>query len=281
MAFMFSSPVWASPHGDVNCDGEMNVVDVQISIILALLSPLSAVLDADGNNTPDDCDALPASGICGAGTLLDLPTGTCEIDAAYFDAEIDVAFAAGVASCDEEPSCDDGIECTDESWDTRAGCTHSPNDSLCVDDPNDPCDAVSCVLDIGCVSSEIPGCVDPPAGVGVTYLFEGEITPYSSLPQGASQSFSWTTSDFITTDTEVSASELTSCSAGYDNGICGGIAFKPSAPGCVSCGSMQISFWDGYVNPNYYFPGNAFTTEGTHETTSVGNQGFLTVIYQE
>ena len=113
------------------------------------------------------------------------------------------------------------------------------------------------------------------AGPKVTYVLVGQIN-HPSVPQGTTQTFTYETSAFITADTTVPAAALTSCSAGYDKGTCNKILFQPSAPGCGGCGNMQIAFLDGSVNPNYYFPSNAFTTTGTH-TTTLGNTGTLTV----
>lgn len=45
---------------DANCDGSINVVDVQITVNHALSNPLPAEVDADGNDCPDTCDSALA-----------------------------------------------------------------------------------------------------------------------------------------------------------------------------------------------------------------------------
>ena len=65
---LLSTPAFAASFGDLNCDDAVNVTDVQLSIIVALGMPISEVLDADLDGTPDAC---PAEGSCGAGTVMD------------------------------------------------------------------------------------------------------------------------------------------------------------------------------------------------------------------
>ena len=43
----------ALPFGDLNGDGQVNVVDVQLMITFSLGLPLSPTLDADGDGIPD------------------------------------------------------------------------------------------------------------------------------------------------------------------------------------------------------------------------------------
>lgn len=112
------------------------------------------------------------------------------------------------------------------------------------------------------------------------YTFSGSITPYSGLPSGATQSFSVTLPGFITQDTFVSAAALSACSTGY-SATCVGINFLPSSPGWGAGPGqvVQIAFMDGVVNPNYYFPLNAFTVNGTYSTVVLqsGNVATLSV----
>ena len=118
-----------------------------------------------------------------------------------------------------------------------------------------------------------------PCLADATYVFSGNITPYYFLPSGAAQSFTYTAPDFITQDTFIPASELSDCSTGY-SAICGGINFLPSSPGYGVPGQVvQISFLDGVVNPNYYFPLEAFTFPGTYSTVDYpgANTGTLIV----
>ncbi len=50
---------------DANCDGQPNVVDVQLLIGIVLGTPISASVDADGNGCPDACEGPQ----CGNGVL--------------------------------------------------------------------------------------------------------------------------------------------------------------------------------------------------------------------
>ena len=89
LVLLLSTPAVASSFGDLNCDDSINVTDVQLSIIVALGMPLSEVLDADKDGTPDAC---PAEVSCGVGTVLE--GGVCTVD----QAELDIAFAEGYDS---------------------------------------------------------------------------------------------------------------------------------------------------------------------------------------
>ena len=58
--------------GDMNCDGASNVVDVQMSIQVALGMPLSTALDSDGDGVVDGCTEWVSgiSGDCAEGQIL-------------------------------------------------------------------------------------------------------------------------------------------------------------------------------------------------------------------
>ncbi|MEC8025287.1 MAG: fibrinogen-like YCDxxxxGGGW domain-containing protein, partial [Myxococcota bacterium] len=149
--------------------------------------------------------------------------------------------------------------------------------SLCGNDTVDPgeeCDDGNDNNDDEC-SNE---CVkNTPAAAGVTYVLDGLVTHPILPSQGAQQSFTLVTPNFITSDTDFPANELLECDAGYPEGGCYMIRMQPSAPGAGGNSAwVQIAFLDGKINPNYYFPKSAFTTVGVH-TTTTGNQGTLTV----
>ena len=95
--FFLSTPAFANAFGDLNCDASINVTDVQLSIIVALGIPISDVLDADQDGTPDAC---PAEVICGTGTVLE--GGACLPLFTQMDVEAAAAaaFDDGVASVD-------------------------------------------------------------------------------------------------------------------------------------------------------------------------------------
>ena len=94
----------ALPHGDLNCDGFTNVVDIVMNINLSLGFPLSEGLDANQDGLPDACEGAQVNITCGEGTLLDSSGLVClpaltqtELDAAYISG-YDEGYAAGVAS---------------------------------------------------------------------------------------------------------------------------------------------------------------------------------------
>ena len=113
-----------------------------------------------------------------------------------------------------------------------------------------------------------------PCFAGVLYSFNGSITPYPFVPQGATETFTYQALNFITADTVVPPSALSSCSVSYPNAasyspppFCQSIEFLPSSPGFGVPGAvLQISFDDGVANPDFYFSLGSFDTYGTHIT---------------
>lgn len=51
---------------DVNCDGDINVVDTVVVTQVALKAPLDSVIDKNGNQCPDVCEASGCVGGCGS-----------------------------------------------------------------------------------------------------------------------------------------------------------------------------------------------------------------------
>ena len=88
-AGLWTDPASADPvFGDMNCDQTTNVVDVQLSILVALSAPMSTTVDADGDGVHDDCELQGWA--CGWGTTADPETGwcvpsgvSCDIDTMY------------------------------------------------------------------------------------------------------------------------------------------------------------------------------------------------------
>ncbi len=89
VALAFSLPLTAQAdevdlHGDWNCDGDRDVIDVQLGIFAALNLPISTALDADQDGVPDACPGtlriyLSINGDDGnSGTDLDKPIHTLE-----------------------------------------------------------------------------------------------------------------------------------------------------------------------------------------------------------
>ena len=78
LAFALLVPVLTSADilipdfGDLNCDGQSNVVDVQMTILSALGIPVNPLLDGDENGTPDACQdyADSVSGDCAVGQVI-------------------------------------------------------------------------------------------------------------------------------------------------------------------------------------------------------------------
>lgn len=58
--------------GDMNCDGESNVVDVQLTIVSALGLPMNPLLDQNNDGTVDGCEeyASSVSGDCAVGQVI-------------------------------------------------------------------------------------------------------------------------------------------------------------------------------------------------------------------
>ncbi len=104
---LLAPPAFATPAGDVNCDGEVDVVDVQFSILLVLDHPINVQLDRDQDGVVDAC---PAPAICGDGTVLD--AGTCA--PLVTQAEVDAAYLEGAESVDitsdNQAAYDEGVE---------------------------------------------------------------------------------------------------------------------------------------------------------------------------
>jgi hypothetical protein len=69
---------------DVNCDGNTDILDVQLSIISALGFPVNELIDANGDGIPDTCDVFASSisGDCQTGQIIrwDGTLWTCSDD---------------------------------------------------------------------------------------------------------------------------------------------------------------------------------------------------------
>ncbi|NUN13107.1 MAG: hypothetical protein HUU55_05670 [Myxococcales bacterium] len=131
-----TDPVLALPFGDINCDNNANIVDVQLAIVAALNATLSPELDTNGNGYPDGCDSLAAV-TCGAGTVLSGDACIC-----------------GECGNNGQP-CDDGNSCTTGETCFQGACT---NGVVINCDDGDVCTADSCLPTSGCIHPKSPGC---------------------------------------------------------------------------------------------------------------------------
>lgn len=184
--------------GDLDASGDINVIDVQIGIALALASlsdsDLSPQLDA---NQDGILDTLANVGECGPGTALG-KGGGCLPDSA----------------CSVPVDCNDGNPCTNDVCLAGVGCKHTHNTSPCTDtnpctlgdvcaagickpgpvancDDGNPCTIDSCGATMGCVSTfdptACPGTPPPVGSVGAdgwpannVYSWDGSWTPPKS-----------------------------------------------------------------------------------------------------
>lgn len=149
---------WPEELADQNCDGSINVADIQIIIQYSLLQPLNVDIDADGSGCPDSCetgavcgndivetgeecddgaansDILPDAcrtdcklAYCGDGVVD--ATEVCDGGANNSDVNPDACRTTCVA-----PSCGDGVTDTGEECDgganCQADCTFVPAEGL-------------------------------------------------------------------------------------------------------------------------------------------------------
>jgi hypothetical protein len=172
----------ASPleRADMNCDGQGNVVDVQIAIQYALDQALDPAIDANADACPDACQNTAC---CEAGTVPGCLDETCEacvclldpyccedawdaicVDVALIGCEVECGCGAagapccavhGGAGCDEPLCeacvCEGDAFCCDVQW-----------DAACVVVGSSGCAAACGCAAPGdcCVGGEAPGCAD-------------------------------------------------------------------------------------------------------------------------
>jgi hypothetical protein len=150
---------------DLNCDGSRSVIDVLLSIQLALGQSLSPLVDADGDDCVDTC--LAGSDCCEIHDYDGCTQPTCESCVCDLDdycclASWDewCAYTAEV-SCAEECAC--APTCGDGSCDLPETCGTCPEDcGACTEDccsvREDPgCDQISCE---SCVCEEDAYCCE-------------------------------------------------------------------------------------------------------------------------
>jgi len=98
------SPAQAAIFGDLDCDDEINVVDVLLSINMALGIDLSEEVDSNQNNISDACEPIITEVLCGVNTVLNEAGDGCEVAPGLL---ADV-FAEGVASVEPASFCGEG-----------------------------------------------------------------------------------------------------------------------------------------------------------------------------
>ncbi len=93
---LYVFPVHAAPvFGDVNCDAATDILDVQLSILMALSLPISPALDADEDGVHDQCEVQGWA--CGPGTVSDPETGLCMLSDAACG--LDTVWDLDLAQC--------------------------------------------------------------------------------------------------------------------------------------------------------------------------------------
>ena len=109
-----------------------------------------------------------------------------------------------------------------------------------------------------------------PATAVVTYSFTNTLNE---------SFFSWTSSDYITSFTEVDAADLNTCSPGVFSGECEEVRFVPNfsnnqqSPVTYSLVTFRIGIQGSF----FYFPQIAFTTPGVYSDLTNGQTAFLSV----
>ena len=121
---------------DVNCDGNLDVVDVQLGILHALDEPLSGLLDANGDQCVDACVSDADSDNDGVADADDLfPNNFCESSDADGDGIGDNADPDddndGVDDPVQTSACNDNVGCTDDLCDPVTLCSFVPNNANC------------------------------------------------------------------------------------------------------------------------------------------------------
>ncbi|NUN15706.1 MAG: hypothetical protein HUU55_18935 [Myxococcales bacterium] len=100
---------------DLQCDGQLDITDVQLVIGAALKKDLDPGLDTDGNNCPDECGA-PLFGVCFG------PDGSPCDDGNR--CTVGDSCTAGSCSGGTSLNCDDSEPCTTDTCDPKLGCQH-------------------------------------------------------------------------------------------------------------------------------------------------------------
>jgi hypothetical protein len=129
---------------DLNCDAGLSVSDIQISIQLALGTPVDPLLDANGDSCVD---------VCG-GPCVGKPNGTaCNADSN--GCTQNDSCQAGVCVAGVAPNCGDGLACTTDACTSTGNntfsCTNTLNANRCLiggacylaneNNPNNACQA--------------------------------------------------------------------------------------------------------------------------------------------
>lgn len=147
---------------DVDCSGDINIVDVTVVIPAVLGSPLATTLDQDANGCVDVCQQ--DDGVCAAFECSAYPWDCCKPDVECSSDPCALSAACdGTPSCGGNPcpsgdgaACDDGDVCTVGEI-CGGGICGGGVAKACND--NDGCTTDECAPDVGCVFSAIAGCI--------------------------------------------------------------------------------------------------------------------------
>ena len=135
-------PVGVGKNADAVADGEISVMDVPAEILPADFRSEDVCVPDCGERVcgPDGCEG--SCGECDDGNSCN-GVETCNTK-------------DGICESGDEPTLDDGIDCTVDACDEETGLPiHTPDDSVCLND--DWCDGVEiCDVEQGCIAENVP-----------------------------------------------------------------------------------------------------------------------------
>ena len=129
-------------NGTLVCDGETGTCKVEPGTVVTC--------DPSSDTTCLAQKCLPSTGKCGFVAIAE--GGACSDGSLCTTGD-----ACKGGGCSGKPvTCDDGIGCTTDWCESKAGCKSSPKAEEC--DDGDPCTTDTCSVSSGCKHTPIPGC---------------------------------------------------------------------------------------------------------------------------